>query len=363
VRAAAAPLRATYPGIVFELLRVNATNAHSINLIQSNVMNMDTLARRLSTLLLGILLSACATQTPPVQRVEAPQSLEAQRIAQQKIAAAPPAKPTLKRKIALGRVSNETIYGRSLLRDSQGDPLGKQVGDMLSKALTESGQFLVLERPDIGRIKNESELAGTNLNLVGADELIVGSLTEFGRKVVGETGFLSATKKQVAFAKMDIRLVDTRTARIVFSASGAGESSTESASVAGFGSQAAYDGTLNDSAIRQAVSEVVNKLSTELMGRPWRTYFLSIEGPRAYIAGGKSQGIRPGMSFTVETLGQRVKSPQTGFEITLPGKQVAEIRVESTFGDTETNEGSIVTVVSGRLDASATKELVVLAKE
>lgn len=311
-----------------------------------------------------LLLSACATQTPPAVKVEAPQSTEAQRAAQRAVAQAAPLNPTLKRKVAIGRVSNETPYGTSLLvRDSAGDPLGKQVSDMMAKALVQSGNFIVLERPDIGRLKDEAALTGQQLSVVGADALVMGSLTEFGRKVVGETGFLSQSKKQVAFAKVDVRLVDTSSARVFFSTSGAGEASTETASVAGFGSQASYDGTLGDAALRQAVSEVVNRLTTELMARPWTTYFLSLDPDRAFISGGKAQGIAPGMVFLIQTVGQKVKSPQTGFDITLPGKTVAEVRVVSNFGDNETNEGSVVVVVSGSLSGQVAQNLIVRAKE
>ncbi len=318
---------------------------------------------RFSLLAGALLLSACASQTPHVVTQESAQPSEAQRKAQTAVTAAAPAAPTLKRKIALGRISNETSYGQSLLRDRQDDPLGKQVTDLLSKALTESGAYLVFERPDIGRLKDESALTGTALNLVGVDALLIGSLSEFGRKTVGETSFLSNSKKQVAFAKVDLRVVDVNTGHVFFATSGAGESSTESASVLGFGSQASYDGTLNDSAIRQAISEAVNRLSNEMARRPWQTYILSNDQGRIFLAGGKSQGIRPGMTFTVQTTGEKVKSPQTGFDITLPGKKVAELRVDSNFGDAEVNEGSVASLVSGSLQGFKNEQLVVRVKE
>lgn len=208
------------------------------------------------------LLSGCAIQTPPVAQKEAPQPIADQKAAQQAATSQAPIVPTLKRKIALGRITNETNYGQSLLRDNHDDPLGKQVTDMMSKALTESGAYLVFERPDITRLQAESRLTDTKLNLVGVDALIIGSLTEFGRKTLGETGFASSSKRQVAFAKVDVRVVDVNTGHVFFSTSGAGESSTETASTFGFGSQAAYDGTLNDAAIRQAVSAAVNRLES-----------------------------------------------------------------------------------------------------
>src|SRR5438874_13172805 len=94
-------------------------------------------------------LAGCATQSPPLVVKEAPQSADVQKQMQKEAALITSAKPVLKRKIALGRVTNETSYGKSLLRDNAGDPVGKQIADMLSKALTESGAFVVLERTDI----------------------------------------------------------------------------------------------------------------------------------------------------------------------------------------------------------------------
>ena len=304
-------------------------------------------------------LSGCATQAPHITQQNAPQSATVQRQAQQALQAQPPAAPTLKHKIALGRITNETNYGRSLLRDSHGDPLGKQVTDLMSKALTETHAYIVLERPDISRIQAEGALTGVKQDLIGVDALIIGSLTEFGRKVVGATGFVSDSKKQVAFAKVDIRVVDVKTGQAFFATSGAGESSTETASTFGFGSRAGYDGTLNDSAIRQAVSEAVNRLTTEMARRPWQTYILKADGRQVFIGGGKSQGIQPGMIFSVQTQGERIKSPQTGALIALPGREVAQIRIDATFGDSELNEGAVASIASGSLAGYKPEQLLI----
>lgn len=306
-----------------------------------------------------LLATGCAIQTPPIVQKEAPQSAASQKAAQQAVLSQPPVVPTLKRKIALGRITNETSYGRSLLRDQFDDPLGKQVTDLMSKALTESGAYLVFERPDLNRVLVENEIGGEKLNLIGVDALIVGSLTEFGRKTLGATGFASSSKRQVAFAKVDIRLVDTNNGHVFFAASGSGEASTETASTFGFGSQAAYDGTLNDAAIRQAVSDAVNRFTSELSNRPWETYILKAEENLLYIGGGKSQGIRPGMIFSVQTKGEKVKSPQTGAEISLPGREVAQIHIDSLFGESELNEGSAGTVISGSIRSYRPDQLVI----
>lgn len=307
----------------------------------------------------GVVLSGCAVQSvQPVQR-EAPQSAKVQKDAQQAVAAQLPVEPVLKRKIALGRVTNETNYGQSLLRDRNDDPLGKQVTDMLSKALTESGAYIVFERPDIGRIQAENRLTDAKLNMIGVDALIIGSLTEFGRKTIGETGFVSSSKRQVAFAKMDIRVVDVSNGNVFFATSGAGEASTESASTFGFGSQASYDGTLNDAAIRLAISETVSRLSTQMRARPWQTYILKTNGNQVFLGGGKSQGVKAGMEFAVYTPGEQIKSPQTGAIITLPGQSIARLKVETLFGDGDLNEGAIASISSGSIAGQKIEQLVI----
>jgi len=311
------------------------------------------------SLILAAGLTACAVQAPPVAQKDAPQSLATQKAAQQAVASQTPTTPTLKRKIALGRITNETSYGQSLLRDRHDDPLGKQVTDLMSKALTESGAYLVFERPDIGRIQAEGRLTDTRLNIIGVDALIIGSLTEFGRKAIGATGFVSSSKRQVAFAKVDIRVVDVNTGHVFFATSGAGEASMETASTFGFGSQAGYDGTLNDAAIRQAVAEAINRLSVEMSGRPWQTYLLKVDGNRVFMGGGKSQGVKPGMQFSVQTQGEQVKSPQTGAMVTLPGQAIAQIRVDAVFGDSELNEGAVASIASGSLAGYKPEQLLI----
>ncbi|WP_257286183.1 CsgG/HfaB family protein [Endozoicomonas sp. SESOKO1] len=317
--------------------------------------------KKITITTLAMVLAGCATQTPHVAVKEAPVSQEQQIEAQKTAAEITATQPLqLKRKIAIGRMSNETTYGRSLLRDDYMDPLGKQVGDMLSARLINSGNFLVFERPDLARIEQERALFGAGGELVGVDTLIVGSLTEFGRNVTGESGFLSSTKTQKAHAKVELRLVDVNTGQAFFSATGAGEATLESASVAGFGSRAAYDGTLTDKAIAAAISDVIDEMIQKMMERPWKTFILDIADGQVFISGGKSQGLAPGKQLKVMTAGKQIESRQTGFMITLPGAEVATVEVVSTFGDSESNEGSLVKIISGTLDGHRLETLEVV---
>ena len=315
------------------------------------------LAAVTSVALLG---SGCATTSTPQQVVAAPVSPSLQAEAQRQ--AAVPAAKIFKRKVAIGRFSNETRYGKTFQVDANNDPLGKQVSDMLSTRLVSSQKFLVFERPDIDRVIAEHSITRES-GLVGVDALIIGSVTEFGRSTTGKSGFLSGTKVQTAHAKVEIRLVDVRTGYVFFTASGTGDASAESGEIAGFGSKADYDATLNDRAIGAAISDVQNSLISKLEERPWRTDILKVDGHQLYLSGGMRQGIQVGDTLNVLKAGEKVQSSQSGFDITLPAKAVGQIRIVSRFGDNETNEGAIADIISGDISDAQKSGLYIAEKE
>ena len=289
-------------------------------------------------------LASCATKSTKIEAEDAAVSRTEQQAAQD--AQDQPATVMLKRKVAIGRFTNETRYGRTFFRDADLDPLGKQASDMLATSLIESNQFLVFERPDLTKIEAEQLILGES-ELIGVDTLILGSLTEFGRKTTGEKGFLSSTKLQTARAVVVIRLVDAKTGYAFFSASGGGEASMESGEIAGFGSQADYDETLNGKAISAAISDVIGELINKLEERPWKADILRIEGGLLYLAGGERQGIKVGDVFSVMLEGDTVRSSTSGANIQLPASRIGQVEIITLFGDSEINEGAVAKIISG----------------
>ena len=203
----------------------------------------------------------------------------------------------------------------------------------------------------MGKIIDEQKRSGMTAGLIGVDTLILGSVTEFGRSTTGKSGFLSATKIQTARAKVEVRLVDARSGQAFFSASGTGEASTESGEVAGYGSRADYDASLNDRAIAAAISDVQSALITKLEERQWRTDILKSDGRQVFMSGGEKQGIKIGDTFAIVREGEKVTSAQSGFQITLPGTTVGTVKVVSLFGDAENNEGAVAEVTGGTAPA------------
>jgi curli biogenesis system outer membrane secretion channel CsgG len=305
---------------------------------------------KLARLLLPLLLTACATQSP--QMTDTPPSVSEATQKEAQTLALTVNELTLKRKIAVGRLSNETTYGKSLLNSSVEDKMAMKITDMFVQSLLNSGNYLIFERPDISLLQNEQNLTGQPVSIVGVDTLVIGSLTEFGRTTTGQNGFLSSSKKQEATATIDLRLVDTKTGQVFATVTGTGKSSTETSNVMGFGSVSAYDGSLNDQAIGTAVNAAVAKLSKLMLEKPWTADILDYSDGLVYISGGASQGIKNGMQFLILEKGKEVKSQTTGVTITLPGKPVGKINIEGTFGQSELEEGSYGSFTSGGISGS-----------
>ena len=254
---------------------------------------------------------------------------------------------TIKRKVAIGRFSNETQYAKGLFYDKENDPMRKQALDILSSKLAASGKFILLEREDLDILVNE---AGADMNKIGADYIILGSITEFGRKTEGEQKVFSSTKTQTVEAGVSIRLVEASTGLIIYSDEAKGFAETSTKQTMGLGGSAGYDATLSDKAISSALSQLVENIINKCMDKPWKSYILSVEDGTYIISGGASQGLVAGDKFTVYRKGKVVKNPQTGMNVELPGTKTGEITIISSFGDTPETELSFCSYEGDAID-------------
>lgn len=254
---------------------------------------------------------------------------------------------TIKRKVAIGRFSNETQYAKGLFYDKENDPMRKQSLDILSSKLAASGKFILLEREDLDILVNE---AGADMNKIGADYIILGSITEFGRKTEGEQKVFSSTKTQTVEAGVSIRLVEASTGLIIYSDEAKGFAETSTKQTMGLGGSAGYDATLSDKAISAALSQLVENIINKCMDKPWKSYILSVEDGTYIISGGTSQGLVVGDKFNVYKKGKVVKNPQTGMNVELPGTKTGEITIVSSFGDTPETELSFCSYEGEAID-------------
>ena len=203
-------------------------------------------------------LSGCATessQTLPVQQVEA--------------AARP--YTGVRTPVSIGKFDNRSSYMRGIFSDGV-DRLGGQAKTILITHLQQTNRFSVLDRDNMGEISQEAAIKGTVQKLKGADYVVTGDVTEFGRKETGDRqlfGILGRGKTQVAYAKVALNIVNISTSEVVYSTQGAGEYALSNREVVGFGGTASYDSTLNGKVLDLAMREAINRLVDGINAGAW----------------------------------------------------------------------------------------------
>ncbi len=174
--------------------------------------------------------------------------------------------------IAVGKFDNRSSYMRGIFSDGV-DRLGSQAKTVLITHLQQTNRFSVLDRDNMGEIEREAQIQGQTQQLKGADYVVTGDVTEFGRKETGDQqlfGILGRAKTQVAYAKINLNIVNIRTSEVVYSTQGAGEYALSNREVIGFGGTASYDSTLNGKVLDLAMREAVNRLVEAVDNGSWK---------------------------------------------------------------------------------------------
>ena len=190
-------------------------------------------------------------------------------VAQVQAAAAPYSGP--KAPVAVGKMDNRSSFMRGVFSDGV-DRLGSQAKTILITHLQQTNRFSVLDRDNMGEISQEAKIKGTVQNLKGADYVVTGDVTEFGRKETGDRqlfGILGRGKTQVAYAKINLNIVNISTSEVVYSTQGAGEYALSNREVVGFGGTASYDSTLNGKVLDLAMREAINRLVDGINAGAW----------------------------------------------------------------------------------------------
>lgn len=225
-------------------------------------------------------------------------------------------------------------------RQNFGDwDIGGGMAAMLATALSESEQFIVLERAYLSQVLSEQELKGQKTVLettgpklgqvTGAQLLVYGAITEFGAEnsgggfsigIAGLPGGLKAglgpqfTKGKVS---MDVRIVDTTTGRIV-STYKVNEKLKGTSWDLSFGKDKVTMGnnffkkTPLGEACRRAITQVVQKFADSAEKQPWQGRIVDIDGADVSINAGARSGVKQGDKFTVFRVLKVIHDPDTG---------------------------------------------------
>lgn len=225
-------------------------------------MTTNSTVRRATLLLamgVAVLVSGCASESSRV--VEAP-----------KVNSHNTAYQGEKSKISVGKFANRSSFQNGLFANGI-DRLGSQAKTTLITHLQQTNRFRVLDRENLDELAQEADFSGQEKSFLGANFVLTGDVTEFGRKEVGDKqlfGLLGKGKSQIAYAKVNLNIVDVQTSEVVYSVQGAGEYSLSNREVVGFGSTASYDATLNGKVLDLAIREAVNNLILGIESGAWK---------------------------------------------------------------------------------------------
>lgn len=222
-------------------------------------MRKHIIAPWLSIALISLGITGCATETH-------------QSVAIEKVAAASKPYTGPRAPIAVGKFDNHSSFMRGLFSDGV-DRLGSQAKTTLITHLQQTNRFSVLDRDNMAETKQEAAIKQQTQHLKGADYIVTGDVTEFGRKEVGDQqlfGILGRGKQQVAYAKVSLNIVDINTSEVVYSVQGAGEYTLSNREVLGFGGTSSYDSTLNGKVLDLAMREAINNLTEAMDAGAWK---------------------------------------------------------------------------------------------
>jgi curli biogenesis system outer membrane secretion channel CsgG len=267
-------------------------------------------------------------------------------------------KNILKRKVAILRFDNKSKYGKSKLFNLDLNyKVDQQAYDILYTKLAESDKFLLFDN-----IKDK------DIYSLPVDYVIVGAITEFGKRDITQKEIILKTKTQEVYAKVDIRVIDIKSHQVIFATEGSGSAkiSAKSSMLLNkindeitLSTEISDDTILKDRAISSAISSVVDNIIVKMTDKPWRSYILSKKDNNIIIAGATNQGLKIGDRYKIYKKGQKILNPQTNTKVELPGTMIATLEVISQFGTNYSDEGSICRLVDSDIDKFDIKDLYV----
>ncbi len=215
--------------------------------------------------------------------------------------------------------------------------LGGGLAAMLTTALVESGQFIVVERARLDSVLYEQELAAAGATAPGHDSpvagltgvqlLIMGSVTEFSQTTRGKgfgiglgfggrSGSLSPQSRTGTVA-MDVRVIDTGTSEIVasYSVRESIKSRSLDLSFSEHGldlSHSNFRETSLGQAARQAIGAAVRRFSEAAAKRRWTGRVVEVDEGLVAVNAGATAGVRVGDSFDLFRVTRVLTDPVTG---------------------------------------------------
>jgi curli biogenesis system outer membrane secretion channel CsgG len=247
-------------------------------------------------------------------------------------------------RVAVIEFENKTTYGQRL---------GTAAADVLVTELGKTDRFILIERAKMDKIMAEQKLGMTGVldpntaarmgMVLGAAAIVTGAVSEFGTQQKGTDFLITESKKQVARAVVDVRVINTETSQILYAESGTGEVTSSTGTFLGLGSRASYNESIEGEALRAAIQKFAGNLTARLTSIPWTCRIAELDGQVLYLDAGLRSGLNIGQELDVVELGAEIKSPNTGLVIGRKEKLLGKCRVVEHFGE----DGAKAEIITG----------------
>ncbi len=231
--------------------------------------------------------------------------------------------------------------------------IGSGMAEMLTTALYETGNFVVVERKAIQDIIKEQDLgeegrvrketAAKIGDILGAQVLVRGAVTEFEEKVSrGGVGGVLLKKKAgagltttSAYVACDIRMYDATTGVILEATTKEAKARSVGVVLAGvLGTGNVLGGGFSTKtplgkATRGCIEEIVNAVVERMETVPWQSKIVKVSDGEVYINVGTDAGIRKGEVFEVYTVGEELIDPDTGLSLGAEEAYAGKIKIKN----------------------------------
>ncbi len=241
--------------------------------------------------------------------------------------------------------------------------IGTGMSEMLTDALMQSGNFIVLERADIEGVLEEQNFGasgrttaqgGAKIGKINrAQILIKGAITEYSSSTSGGSqglnikGFSIGGKSNQGHVAVIIYLYDTTTGQVLYSQRCEGKADSGGMKIGiqqkdwGFGS-GGHKSTPIGKATQMAIDKSVAFISAKMRNIPWQGRIIKADSSKVYLNVGQSGGINIGDEFNVYREGESLIDPDTGLDLGSEATRVGRVQVVQVK-----DKFSIATPVSG----------------
>lgn len=240
------------------------------------------------------------------------------------------------------------------------------VADILVTGLVQSGEYTVVERREIESVLREQNFGTSGRidpstaaevgRILGVDAVIIGSVTHFDiQERGGGGGFLGvggSAKRTDADVGLNVRVVDTNTAEILYSTAGKGNQNQSDSEVSIFGATAgastSNEGKLLTLATEQAVKEITKSMveQAETIANlqdvlpQVDAVVASVSGNTVVLNKGSNDRYREGMTVSIEKVTEEVTDPETGEVLRQLTEEVATVKL--TDVDARSSMGELI---------------------